>query len=493
MVNESMRRTKIIATLGPATDEEGAVEQLIRAGADVFRLNFSHGDADEQRRRVKMVREASRLVGKHVGILGDLQGPKIRIRRFKEGRVQLTEGQVFVLDSSLDGNSGDETTVGVAYQSLADDVRPGNVLLLDDGHVSMLVEKVESPRIVCRVQVGGELSNQKGINLHGGGLSAPALTEKDRVDILLAAELEIDWMAVSFVRSAADIDEARDLLRDAGCGAHLVAKIERSEAVVNLESIIDASDAVMVARGDLGVEVGYASLTSLQKRIIKTTRTRHKVVITATQMMESMIHSQIPTRAEVSDVANAVMDGTDAVMLSAESAVGDFPVKAVAAMAEICLGAEAHDLVSGRRNGRDRHFQNVDEAVAMAVMHTTAHMDVAAIVALTESGSTARWMSRIRSDIPIFAFTRHKETRRRVTLYRGVYPVYFDITDTNAERLHQDMFNKLIDLHKVDPGDLLVFTQGDLTGISGGTNSMKILCVTGSDQPVNSHNGRIND
>ena len=478
MTDQTIRRTKIIATLGPATDKPGVVERLINAGADVFRLNFSHGDADEQRRRVQMVREASKVAGKHIGILGDLQGPKIRIRRFKNGPVQLEENQSFILDSSLMGESGDETQVGVAYENLANDVSPGNVLLLDDGHLSMLVEKVEKPRIYCKVLVGGELSNNKGINLHGGGLSAPALTDKDREDILLAAELEIDWMAVSFVSTEDDIHEARRLLREAGCDAHLVAKIERSEAVRNLESIIDASDAVMVARGDLGVEVGYAALTSLQKRIIKTTRTRHKVVITATQMMESMIHSQIPTRAEVSDVANAVMDGTDAVMLSAESAVGDFPVKAVAAMAEICLGAEAHDLVSGRSKSRDEHFESVDEAVAMAVMYTTAHMDVAAIVALTESGATARWMSRIRSDIPIFAFTRHKSTRRRVTLYRGVYPVYFDITDTNAERLHQDMFNKLIDLHEVDPGDLLVFTQGDLTGISGGTNSMKILRVT---------------
>ncbi len=478
MTDETIRRTKIIATLGPATDSPEVLEQLIEAGADVFRLNFSHGGPDEHKRRVQLVRDASHKVGKHIGILGDLQGPKIRIQRFKDGPVELKEGQPFVLDSSLDSDAGDASQVGVAYENLPDDVKPGNVLLLDDGHLSMVVDAVEKPRILCTVQVGGELSNHKGINLHGGGLSAPALTEKDREDIQLAAELEIDWMAVSFVRKAEDLDEARQLLRAAGSEAHLVAKIERSEAVANLESIIDASDAVMVARGDLGVEVGYASLTSLQKRIIKTTRTRHKVVITATQMMESMIHSQIPTRAEVSDVANAVMDGTDAVMLSAESAVGDFPVKAVAAMAEICVGAEAHDLISGRSKRRDEHFEHIDEAVAMAVMYMSAHMDIAAIVALTESGSTARWMSRIRSDIPIFAFTRHKATRRRVTLYRGVYPVFFDGKHTDAESLHQDMFNKLLDLHQVDPGDLLVFTQGDLKGISGGTNSMKILRVT---------------
>jgi pyruvate kinase len=478
MTNQPARRTKIIATLGPATDTPELMEQIITAGADVFRLNFSHGASNEQRDRVKMLREASSRVGKHVGILGDLQGPKIRIRRFKNGSVILKEGQLFNFDTALDGDSGDETVVGVAYEALPNDVRPGDVLLLDDGHLSMVVKEVSGSRINCCVEVGGELSNHKGINLHGGGLSAPALTDKDREDILLAAELEVDWLAVSFVSKAEDIDEARELLRNAGGTAHLVAKIERSEAVKNLESIIDASDAVMVARGDLGVEVGYAALTSLQKRIIKTTRQRHKVVITATQMMESMIHNQIPTRAEVSDVANAVMDGTDAVMLSAESAVGEFPIKAVASMAEICLGAEAHDLVSGRRKRHEEHFDTIDEAVAMAVMYTTAHMDVDAIVALTESGDTARWMSRIRSDIPIFAFTRHKQTRRRVTLYRGVYPISFDVTHTDNDRLHQDLFNKLLDLQQVNAGDLLVFTQGDLTGIAGGTNSMKILRVT---------------
>jgi len=476
-----MRRTKILATLGPATDDPEVVEQLIRAGADVFRLNFSHGEADDQRKRVTMVREAAARAGKHVGILGDLQGPKIRIRRFKDGPVTLDEGDKFTLDTALEGESGDHTQVGVAYEHLTRDVKSGDLLLLDDGHLAMRVESVDGTRISCVVEVGGDLSNQKGINLHGGGLSAPALTEKDKEDIKVAAELEIDWLAVSFVSAADDIENARKLLRDAGGYGHLVAKIERSEAVTNLEKIIDASDAVMVARGDLGVEVGYASLTSLQKRIIKTTRKRHKVVITATQMMESMIHNQVPTRAEVSDVANAVMDGTDAVMLSAETAVGEHPVKAVATMAEVCLGAEAHHLVSRKSKRSDGHFKVIDEAIAMAVMYTAAHMDIHAIVALTESGSTALWMSRMRSDIPIFAFTRHKVTRRRVTLYRGVYPVHFDVTHTDPERLHQDMFNKLLELHQVDEGNLLVFTQGDLKGIAGGTNAMKILRVTSDE------------
>jgi len=474
-----LRRTKIIATLGPATDDPDTVEQLIRSGTDVFRLNFSHGEADDQRTRVKLVRDAATRAGKHIGILGDLQGPKIRIRRFKDGPVMLAEGQEFTLDTELDGDSGDGTQVGVAYEHLVRDVKAGDLLLLDDGHLSMRVESVKGSRIKCTVEVGGELSNRKGINLHGGGLSAPALTEKDKEDIKLAAELEIDYMAVSFVSNAEDIEYARKLLRDAGGYGHLVAKIERSEAITNLESIIDVSDAVMVARGDLGVEVGYAALTSLQKRIIKTTRVRHKVVITATQMMESMIHNQVPTRAEVSDVANAVMDGTDAVMLSAETAVGEHPVKAVATMAEVCVGAEKHHLISGRTSKRlNERFQFIDEAIAMSVMYTAAHMDINAIVALTESGSTALWMSRMRSDIPIYAFTRHKVTRRRVTLYRGVYPVHFDVTHGDSERLHQDMFDKLLGLHQIDEGDLLVFTQGDLKGIAGGTNAMKILRVT---------------
>lgn len=473
-----MRRTKILATLGPSTDDPAVLEDLLRAGTDIVRVNFSHGDRDEHTRRITAVRETAARLGRYVGILGDLQGPKIRIRRFVESPVMLDEGQTFVLDSDMAGEVGTKEAVGVAYEGLSDDVEVGDTLLLDDGHLNLEVTEVDGSRIICQVIVGGELGNQKGINRHGGGLSAPALTDKDRADIIFAAEQAVDWVAVSFVRGPDDINEARKLLRDAGGQGHIVAKIERSEAVKNLEAIVDASDAVMVARGDLGVETGYAGLTGLQKKIIRTARRRHKVAITATQMMESMIHSQVPTRAEVSDVANAVMDGTDAVMLSAETAVGDHPVRAIETMAEVCVGAEAYRLRSSQLRRNDEHFDFVDQAIAMAVMYTANHMDVHAIIALTESGSTALWMSRIRSDIPIYAFTRHETTLRRVSLYRGVHPIYFDVTDAQSDDLYHQIFSRLLELGQAEEGDLLIFTKGDMRGVAGGTNAMTILRVT---------------
>jgi len=474
----TMRRTKIIATLGPATDDPDVLEQLILSGADVVRINFSHGDWSEQERRITMVREISQRVGRYVAVLGDLQGPKIRIRRFADGPVRLEEGQAFRLDTALERDAGNAEGVGVAYKGLPDDLSPGDILLMDDGKLSLKVDAVDGTCINCTVLVGGELGDNKGINKQGGGLSASALTNKDRADIKYAAAANVDWLAVSFVRDAEDMHEARKLLRSAGGTSHLVAKIERAEAVDNLDAVIDASDAVMVARGDLAVETGYAGMTGLQKRIIKLTRVRHKVAITATQMMESMIVNKVPTRAEVSDVANAVMDGTDAVMLSAESAVGENPVRAVAVMADVCKGAEAYRLPSSGTRRTDEQFQYVDQAIAMSVMYTANHMDVHALIALTESGSTALWMSRIRSDIPIFAFTRHESTLRRVSLYRGVHPVAFDPTLVESSALYQDIFTRLLELEYASEGDLLIFTKGDMSGVSGGTNSMTILRVT---------------
>jgi pyruvate kinase len=367
----------------------------------------------------------------------------------------------------------------VAYKSLPKDVRAGDTLLLNDGQIVLDVTAVSGPRVDCRVVIGGELSDNKGINKQGGGLSAGALTDKDRADIRLAAELGVDYLAVSFARDGGDMDEARELLRREGGYGYLVAKIERSEALVNLDRIIQASDAVMVARGDLGVEVGYAELTGLQKHIIAATRKRNRVVITATQMMESMINNPVPTRAEVSDVANAVMDGTDAVMLSGESAVGKYPVKAVQAMSQVILGAEKYESSHSpvRHRSEAGAFEKTDEAIAMAVMYTANHLKVKAIVALTESGSTPLWMSRIRADIPIYAFTRHEETRRRVMLYRGVYPVTFDITHTNAQLLYADIFKLMLERGMVEAGDRIILTKGELSGVSGKTNAMKILEV----------------
>lgn len=432
--------------------------------------------------RVERLRAAAAECGRDVGVIGDLQGPKIRIQRFRDGEVTLNEGDSFFLDPTLQENDGSVAGVGVAYQQLHRDLKAGDLLLLNDGQITLTVERIEGERIHTTVINGGELSDHKGINRQGGGLSAPALTSKDLEHIQIAAELEMDFLAVSFVRNAEDVKEARRLFRDAGGHGLIVAKIERAEAVASIESIIDAADVIMVARGDLGVELGYAELTGMQKQIIRRTRHKNKIVITATQMMESMITSPIPTRAEVSDVANAVMDGTDAVMLSAETAIGQHPVAVINAVNEVCIGAEKYSLARGRTSHRlDDEFKAVDEAIAMAVMYTANHLAVKAIIALTESGSTTLWMSRIRSDIPVYAFTPHATTRRRVTLYRGVYPVSFSIENTDAQHLYQEIFSTLLSNKLVEVGDRVIFTKGDLKGVSGGTNAMKIIRVTAAE------------
>jgi len=475
-----LRRTKIVATLGPATDDPAVLEDMLHEGVDVVRINASHGTRDDQRRRLNLLREVSAKTDKTVGVLLDLRGPKIRIEGFQQGKVHLQEGKTFVLDTTLDPKGGTADVVGVAYKNLPRDVAPGDTLLLNDGQIVLSVESVSATRVTTRVKVGGELSDRKGLNRQGGGISAPALSDKDRDDIRFAAEEGIDYIAVSFARSANDIEQARALVQKCKSGARIVAKIERQEAVQNLPEVVDASDAVMVARGDLGVEMGYAELTGLQKTIIQEARARNKVVITATQMMESMIHSPMPTRAEVSDVSNAVIDGTDAVMLSAETATGRYPVKAVQAMAQVIEGAEKymlrHDRVRHRVEGQ---FKSQEEAIAMAVMYTANHMKVRAIVALTESGATPLWMSRIRSDIPIYAFTRHAETRRRVTLYRGVYPVLYDVQQAKTtQELYHTIFARLLELSLVERGDLVILTKGELSGVEGGTNSLQILKVS---------------
>jgi pyruvate kinase len=472
------RHTKIVATLGPATDDLAVLTSLVRAGADLVRINFSHGKAEDHARRVRLVRDAAEAAGRYVGILGDLSGPKIRIERFADGPVTLVDGSPFTLDTALDPGAGTAERVGVSYKNLPRDVAPGDTLLLNDGLIALEVTAIEGTRILTRVALGGELGNNKGLNKQGGGLSAGALTDKDRQDIRTAAELGVDYLAVSFVRGPEDVIEAKQLLKAAGGEGRIVAKIERSEAIHELDRIVQASGGVMVARGDLGVEVGYAELTGLQKRIIRLARARNRPVITATQMMESMIVNPVPTRAEVSDVANAVMDGTDAVMLSAETAVGKYPVKVVKAMAQVIEGAEKWHMTYRRDRTRlDGHFTRTDEAIAAAVMYTANHLDVKAIVALTESGSTPLWMSRIRTDIPIYAFTRQEQTRGRVTLYRGVYPIAFDVTHTDREALYHEVFDLLLENDIASDGDLVILTTGELSGVTGGTNAMKILRV----------------
>ena len=477
-----LRRTKIVATVGPATDSLEVLTEMMHAGVDVVRLNASHGTVADRRRRLALVREAAHRADKCIGVLLDLGGPKIRIEGFRDGRVQLVEGAAFTLDTELDSKAGTAAMVGVAYKDLPRDVAAGDTLLLADGQIVLDVERVGTTTIDTRVRVGGELTDRKGLNRQGGGISAPAVSVRDHEDIQFVAAENVDYMAVSFAREAADIEQARALLRAAGGKAHLVAKVERHEAIDNLAGIIEASDVVMVARGDLGVEMGYAELTGLQKTIIHETRTHNRVVITATQMMESMIQNPVPTRAEVSDVANAVMDGTDAVMLSAETATGRYPIKAVQAMAQVIEGAEKYQLthIRSRQRLSKGGFQGTEEAIAMAVMYTANHMKVRAIVALTESGATPLWMSRIRSDIPVYAFTRHEATRRRVTLYRGVYPVIFDVTgpDNSTETLCRALFTRLLELQLVKKRDLVILTKGELSGVQGGTNSMQILKVT---------------
>lgn len=471
-----LRRTKIVATLGPATLNPQTLDEVIQAGVDVVRVNFSHGSAAEHIECVETVRNRARAHGRQVGVIADLQGPKIRIENFVDGKIILKESAIFTLDNNCPADAGTEERVGITYKRLPEDVKRGDTLLLDDGTIVLWVAEAYESQVVCRVIVGGELSNSKGINRQGGGLTAPALTEKDRRDIKTAAEMEADYVAISFPRSAEDIHEARKLFEAAGGKGGIIAKIERAEALDCVEKIIAASDAVMVARGDLGVEIGAAELPAVQKRIIRLARSMNKVVITATQMMQSMVTHHIPTRAEVSDVANAVLDGTDAVMLSAETAIGKYPAQAVAEMGRICLAAERQSEIQRSDHRINSHFERVDEAVAMATMYTANHLGVKAIAALTESGSTTLWMSRISSGIPIYALTRHVATRRKVTLYRGVYPVSFDVTQDTVEA-NSEVVDELLRRGVVRDNDLVIITKGDMSGVGGATNVMKIVRV----------------
>ncbi|ERS92110.1 pyruvate kinase [Halomonas sp. PBN3] len=476
-----IRRTKIVATLGPASDREGVLEAMIAAGVDVVRLNFSHGSASDHRRRLAAVREIAERLGRSVAALGDLQGPKIRIARFAEGAVSLEEGAPFILDMALDGEAGNQERVGCDYKTLADDVAPGDRLLLDDGRVVLDVTAVQGREIHTTVVVGGKLSNNKGINKQGGGLSAPALTDKDRADLQTALDIGVDYLAVSFPRSAADMREARELLGEAGQEIGLVAKLERAEAVADdatLDGIIQACEAVMVARGDLGVEIGDAKLIGTQKRIIKRARALNRAVITATQMMESMIESPLPTRAEVFDVANAVLDGTDAVMLSAETAAGDFPVETIEAMDRVCLGAERERVAQASGHRIHEGFTQIDETIALSAMYAANHLQgVAAIACMTATGYTPLIASRIRSGLPIVGLAHSPVAQRRMALYRGVVSLPFDTSEMAATELNARALQLLVEQGIAEAGDQVILTRGDHMNAHGGTNTMKILEV----------------
>ncbi|TVQ29541.1 MAG: pyruvate kinase [Wenzhouxiangella sp.] len=469
------RRTKIVATLGPATDEPEVLERLIQAGCDVVRVNFSHGDPETHARRIRMVRAVARELDTDVAVLGDLAGPKIRIERFREARVELEPGQPFILYARENPPPGDRHGVGVGYLGLAADVRPGSELLLDDGLMAMRVEKVVGDEIHCTVLTAGYLSDRKGLNLRGGGLSIPGLSEADAADIERAAEWQVDYLAVSFPRSAEDIEQARAMLHKAGGTAALVSKIERTEAIENLEAIIEASDAVLVARGDLGVEIGEAELPGLQKRIIRMSLEQNRPVITATQMMQSMVESPIPTRAEVLDVANAVIDGTDAVMLSAETAVGRHPARVIEAMARICEGAERHVQAHVPSRMLNVRAERIDQAIAMAAMITANKIPVQAIIALTESGSTAQWLSRVRSPALIVGLSPNRATLRKMRLFQHVMPLFFAPEAMTAPQLARAAVRHVREAGLIQTGDRVLMTMGDEIGVLGGTNTMKIL------------------
>jgi pyruvate kinase len=476
-----LRRTKIVATLGPATDREGELERIIKAGVDVVRINMSHGTPQEHIGRAQAVRDLAEKFDRQVGVLVDLQGPKIRIARFADNKIFLEKGDKFAFDNAVGNDDGNQHEVGLTYKNLPYDVKPGDKLLLDDGRLVFEVDNVEGERVNTTTIVGGNLSNNKGINLSGGGLSAAALTDKDKEDIITAAEINADYLALSFPRSAEDVEYCRTLAKKAGLECSIVSKVERAEAVADdavLDGIILASDVIMIARGDLGVEVGDAQLPALQKKMIKRSRQLNRVTITATQMMETMIDNAIPTRAEVFDVANAVMDGTDAVMLSGETATGHSPSLVIETMGNICREAEKQRSARESTHRIDESFTAVDETVAMSAMYAANHFGVKCIAALTESGNTPLLMSRISSGIPIIALTPHLDTRRKVTLYRGVYPSTVDYTDLNDKQVRDVILERIKAFGIAKEGDLVILTHGESKGVMGGTNQMEIVKVS---------------
>ncbi|WP_116368046.1 pyruvate kinase [Parahaliea mediterranea] len=475
------RRTKIVATIGPGSESEAMLAKLISAGVNVFRLNFSHGSAAHHAEVARRIRKQAAAAGRYVGILADLQGPKIRISTFRDGAVELTSGDTFRLDLDIAEGEGDARGVGLDYRELCDSVTPGDTLLLDDGRLRMQVDAVEHGAVTCTVTQGGKLGSRKGINRLGGGLAAPALTSKDIADIDSLAQVQPDFVAVSFVSSAADIYQTRDLLAQHNLSPAIIAKIERAEVVADeatLNHILEAGFGIMVARGDLGVEVGDAQLIGIQKDLISRARKADRVVITATQMMESMISNPLPTRAEVFDVANAVLDGTDAVMLSAETAVGNYPAEVVHAMADAALGAERHPVARTSRYRLDRQFASAQETIAMSAIYAANHYpNVRGIACLTESGTTPRLMSRLSSGLPIFALSRHSETLQKLCLCRGVVPLYFDAETYGQSDIEARAIEFLRSEGYLQHGDSILLTFGMVMGHPGATNIMKILPV----------------
>ena len=483
------RQTKIVTTLGPATDRPNVLESMVKNGMNVARLNFSHGTAEEHIARAESVRLLARKHNVHIAILCDLQGPKIRISTFRDKSIELKNGKLFTFDSKMIDGEGTVDAVGLDFPEIIKDCKEQDVLVLDDGRIRLRVEKKEPNRLVTRVITGGVLSDRKGINLLGGGLNAAALTDKDKKDIATAAVIDCDYLALSFAKNADDVHELRALAGNHNFYPQILAKIERTEAVASkerMDEIIIASDAIMVARGDLGVELGDAQLVGVQKQLIRRSVLLNRTVITATQMMESMIDSTVPTRAEVFDVANAVIDGTDAVMLSAETAAGKYPAKVVQVMDDVCSGAEqqvepskAIHLIS------DKYFTSVDESIAYASLHTALQLKkVKLIVSFTESGNTALWISRVRANVPILGVSRWPKTLSKMALWRGVTPVLFDITSVSLEDVPQEVKKLALSFMKLEVGDRVICTRGSRAGVKSGTDRLQIIELTKQDMAL---------
>ncbi|MGX6642323.1 pyruvate kinase [Legionella pneumophila] len=472
-----LRRTKIVATLGPASKEPEILRSMLAAGVNVVRINFSHADSSALQ-LIALVRKIADELNHPVAVMADLQGPKIRVGRFQNKSITLIDGQNFTLDCMAPDTLGDINGVSVAYPNLANELSIGDHLLINDGLIELEVIEISGSKIHCKVVEGGVLTDLKGLNRKGGGLAARTLTEKDRNDLRTAIEAEVDYISLSFVKDAEDIRQARALMKDYGAQiTPIIAKIERMEALDHLTDIIREADAIMVARGDLGVEVGAAEVPAIQKHIIEQTRLLDKVVITATQMMESMINNPQPTRAEVSDVANAILDGTDAVMLSAETASGLFPVKVITMVNKICLSAEKHASFFYHSDPETCHYQRADQAIAMATMHTANHFPIQAIITLTESGDTALWVSRHHSTVPIFAISANKRTIGRLSLVNNVFPIYIDFHQFNPEGLNQQILHELIKSGHLEKRGYVLLTRGTQIGMPGGTNCMEIIPV----------------
>lgn len=469
----SLRRTKIVATIGPATSSPEILKELIKAGATTLRLNFSHGTHEDHQRNIRTIRQTAFELNQPVGILQDLQGPKIRLGRFENGSIILNKGDRYTLTSEL--QPGTQEISCVTYDLLAEEVPAGAIILLDDGKVEMVVEEVDKAKraLHCRVVVGGPLSNNKGVNFPGVYLSIKAMTDKDRQDLMFGLDQGVDWVALSFVRNPQDVLEIKELIASAGKQTPVIVKIEKHEAIEEMEAILSLSDGVMVARGDLGVELPAEDVPILQKRLIATANRLGIPVITATQMLDSMVSSPRPTRAEISDVANAILDGTDAVMLSNETAVGKYPVEAVETMARIAVRIEQEKL---SRNLKDTS-RSIPNAISQAVGQIAEQLQSAAIMTLTKTGSTARNVSKFRPKTPILAITPHVDVARQLQLVWGVKPLLvLDLPSTG--QTFQAAINVAQEKHLLAEGDLVVMTAGTLQGVPGSTDLIKVEVVT---------------